>query len=316
MAQRKPNKRVQKKQQKKKTTGFLEQKGIQPKEYKKLSAKERENLLISIIEDERKKDQLEAEKREQRKAKKREKAKALRDWKKQKIKYFNLEGFSTHSSKKDIEKAIAKRQKEQRKQRKVRKLVSLGYGKDEAEKLAGGRKPITFDEIKKLEKDRFIDGNKEYDISPYAFAFGWRDFSENLTMGEIYSYSEFFSEESLRGSLAESVDRKHTFNKKQYRKSKGKRGKSSGFAGDYRYFFGDIEGAENFPEQRGNEDYTFFNNNGEFAIYKFTLWNIATIVHSVMNHITEDVRDDFYRKFYKDITYVIPEAVKYFPSPH
>ena len=208
------------------------------------------------------------------------------------------------SSWKDINSAVKRQKNNRRKSDKFFKLLSAGYTEEEAKKLVFGKHEITYKEL-----DNLIDiGNVKYNILPKAFSFGFCDFSENVTIQEIYSYSNYVSRETLMNGLESIVNLKPSYSKK------AKSG-SNGRAGDYKYFFGDRGQAENFHKQKGNEKYSFFYANGEYALYEFTLYDIATIVNAIMNNIIEEHRQPFYTEFYTDICSVIPKARDLFPKP-
>lgn len=284
------SKRQRKKTQKRIEQNKLLKSGYSEKQVKKLNTESRQKAYKLIIQKEHKN----------------EKARQRYNEKKKFIESNHLshENVTPNSSWNDIKKAKRRYQTTRRKTNKFQELLSKGVSEEEARKLVFGKKEITWKEI----NEKWSLDNRVFNISPKAFAIGYRDFSENLTIAEIYSYSNYLSIETLRESLSTIVHMKPTF-------SKRRKSKSSGKAGDYKYHFGSIRTAENFPYQRGCEHYSFFRSNGSFAIHKFTLDNMMVLVHAIMNNILEDRRQPFYNKFYKNICSVIPQAKDYFPSP-
>lgn len=287
------NKRQAKKNKKRLREQKLLNNGYNRKQVNKLNSNQIERAYNTIIQKERKNEQ----------------NKRLYQEKKSIIDKYNLTSLSGRkitpkSSWKDINNAVKRQQNTRRKTDKFFKLLSAGYSEEEAKKLVFGKHEITYKEL-----DNLVDiGNVKYNIMPKAFSFGFCDFSENVTIQEIYSYSNYVSRETLLESLKNIVNLKPCYSKRT-------KSGSNGRAGDYKYFFGERGQAENFHNQRGNEKYSFFYASGEYALYEFTLYDIATIVNAIMNNIIEEHRQPFYTEFYTDICSVIPKARELFPKP-
>lgn len=281
------NKRQQKKFLKKKQEQKILQFGHSKKEVQKMSSTVRKKVYSSIIQKEHKN----------------EKARQLYNEKKNYINSHKIHDAKANDSWETIKRKQRKQKDTYRKTQKFFELQKNGMSEEEARKKVFGRKEITWDEVRKYSaiEDRVFKISK-------AFAIGYRDFSENLTIQEIYSYSAFLSKETLKQSFEDIVRAKPTFNRK--RKSK-----SSGKAGDYAYYFGSKQGANNYPSKKKNEAFSFFRNNGEFAIYEFTLDKMMILAHSIMNNIVENRRADFYGDFYYHLCSVVPQAQEYFPKP-
>ena len=283
MASRRQRKKNLKKAQERK----IIQSGISEKQVKKYTTEERQKAYKIIIQKEHRK----------------EKVRQLYNEKKLYIENKKVHGVKPSDSWETIKKKERHQRNTRRKTEKFFELQKNGVPEDEARKLVFGRKEITWEEVKKYSaiEDRVFKISK-------AFAIGYRDYSENLTIAEIYSYSAFLSIETLKLSFLDIVRQKPTYNRK-------KKHSSSGKAGNFSYYFGSKQGANNYPAKKKNEAFSFFVNNGEFAIYEFTLDKMMILAHAIMNNITEDRRSDFYNNFYLHLCSVVPEARDYFPAP-
>lgn len=202
---------------------------------------------------------------------------------------------------------ILKKKKDSTKLRKSKKyfeLLDMGYSDAEAHRMVFGRKEITFAQLKQLKNKpknsipqeylKVFDLMKPEARDEFCFCLGWRDYSENLTLDEIYSYSEALANrnwELFVKSFEETILRERTYSKRKPKKERT----SSGKAGMYIFFYSEsIPITNSFPEDKHYNKYSFFKMDGSFAIHKLNTKVLMILIHCIMNNIVESSRWYFY----------------------
>jgi hypothetical protein len=280
-------------------------KGINTKQIQQLSNKELKELANSIVTEKQVR-----EKKKQANKKRYQKQLADTNWKFQELVSmgFKPESLTTTNLRKVKKKDI-----------KEGKINKKNY-------------PFLYPELKVDKKLLKFDYNKVYKFPDgHGLYIAFRDFMGEKDLYNLLARYGRLSNKELLLKLQGLINQEETYNKEEYKKSKGRRGTSSGSAGDYQMVIADIDTIESFDNTVMGEDYAsiFFpkrqhtNSNarwqkltdkdGNVYISEFTTHKLLTLTVAIMDNITEDIRSSFYTRMYSDITYYFPELAEVLP---
>lgn len=297
--------RKQRKALKEKQQRIVKQKGINTKQIQQLSNKELKELANSIVSEKQVR-----EKKKLANKKKYEKQKADTGWKFQELLTmgFPHEVLTTTNLRKVKKKDI-----------KDGKINKKNY-------------PFLYPNLKPDKKLLKFDFNKVYKFPDgHGLYIAFRDFMGEKDLYTLLARYSRLSNKDLLQKLRGLIEQEETYNKEEYKKSKGRRGTSSGSAGDYQMVIADIDTIESFDDTVMSEDYAsiFFpkrqhtNSNakwqkltdkdGNIYITEFTTHKLLGLTVAIMDNITEDIRSSFYTRMYSDITYYFPELAEVLP---
>ena len=301
--------REQRRKQKEKEQRILKSKGYSTKQIQKLSNKELKDISGNIITE------------QQAKEKKRQKHKAqyqkqLKDtgWKFQELvaKGFSPDVLTTTNLRKVKKKDI-----------KEGNINKKNY-------------PFLYPELKVTKQQLQFDFNKKFKFPEgKGMYIAYCDFTGEKNFGALLNSYNRKSNKELLLKLNGLIQQPETYNKNLHRKTKGKEGGSSGYAGDYQMLIGDISKIKRFDDKVMGDEYAsiFFpqrkrqhtgqynkwqkliDKDGNIYISEFTTHKILALTVAIMDNITEDLRGPFYKRMYSDITYYFPELKEVFPNP-
>lgn len=193
--------------------------------------------------------------------------------------------------------------------------------------------PFLFPELKVDKKILEFDFNKVYKFPEgYGMYIAFRDFQGDKDLEKLLARYNRLSNKELLHKLRGLIAQEETYNKEEYKKSKGTRGTSSGSAGDYQICIDDIEGIRSYDHTVMGDEYAsiFFpkrqhtnpkarwqklsDRDGNIYITEFTTHKLLVLTVTIMDNITEDIRSSFYTRIYSDITYFFPELREVLPG--
>lgn len=196
--------------------------------------------------------------------------------------------------------------------------------------------PFLYPKLKPKREDLKKNFKKVYTFPKgHGLYIAYMDLTGENDFEELLARYDRMSDKDLLLKLNGLIHQEETYNKEEYKKSKGKRGTSSGAAGDYQLAIGSRNLINNFDETVMSEEYEsiFFpkrkrqhtgqhnkwqkltDKNGDICIRSFTLHKLLALTVCVMDNITEDIRASFYERMYLDITYYFKELKDVLPAP-
>lgn len=297
--------RKQRREQKQKQQRILkQQKGITTKQIQSLSNKELSELVNNIVTEKKLQ-----EKKKQANKKRYQKQLADTHWKFQELVSlgFDPESLTTTNLRKVKKKDIREG-----------KVNKKNY-------------PFLYPALKVDKKKLKFDYNKVYKFpAGHGLYIAFRDFTGEKDLEVLLARYNRLSNKDLLLKLQGLIEQEETYNKEEYKRSKGTRGTSSGSAGDYQLIIGDIETVKAFDDTVMAEDYEsiFFpkrhynstskwqkltDKDGNVYISQFTTRKLLVLTVAIMDNIMEDLRSSFYRRLYSDVTRYFPELKEVLP---